>query len=226
MPNPMNDFAEQYDRWFESDEGRGIFKVELRCIQDLIGVGIGRWLEIGVGTGRFAAALGITEGVDPSQAALEIAKQRGIATLTGRAEQLPYEDSVFDGVLMVTTFCFLPHPRQALKEVHRILSPGGMFVLGMIPADSAWGKAYAEKGKAGHVFYSTASFYTCADVIALAGEAGLVLVDARSCLVNGPDEAPSPHVQSGISSIAGFVCLKFLAADTTAQGDDAAIPNQ
>ncbi|MCF7855085.1 MAG: hypothetical protein K9N51_09830 [Candidatus Pacebacteria bacterium] len=45
-----------------------------------------------------------------------------------------------------------------------------------------WGQLYARKGREGHPFYSPATFYTCRDVIVMAGEHGMVLTEAQSCL--------------------------------------------
>lgn len=52
-------------------------------------------LEIGVGTGRFAEALGIEYGVDVSGRVLELAKRRGITVVEGSGENLPFRDESF-----------------------------------------------------------------------------------------------------------------------------------
>ena len=74
------------------------------------------WLEVGLGTGRFAEALGVAEGVDPSAAMLEIAVRRGIHTRCGYGEDLPYPEATFNGILIVATLCFLCDPVKTLKE--------------------------------------------------------------------------------------------------------------
>ncbi|TVR15255.1 MAG: class I SAM-dependent methyltransferase [Balneolaceae bacterium] len=53
-------------------------------------------LEIGIGTARFAEKLSIDRGLDPSEKMVRIAKERGIQTKIGRAEQIPFEDNHFD----------------------------------------------------------------------------------------------------------------------------------
>ena len=87
----------------------------------------GKGIEIGVGTGRFAAPLGIESGIEPSKMAI-IAKNRGINVINAFAEHLPIKNSVFDFVLMVTTVCFLDNIENAFQEVKRILKPGAQFV--------------------------------------------------------------------------------------------------
>ena len=58
------------------------------------------WLDVGVGTGRFAHALGIPVGVDPSPNMLALAAARGIVTHEARAEALPFAPESFDSVPM------------------------------------------------------------------------------------------------------------------------------
>jgi ubiquinone/menaquinone biosynthesis C-methylase UbiE len=71
--NPFQKLADRYARWFDRPRGRRIFTVEMHAIQDLL-EGMPRpWLEVGVGTGRFARALGVDEGIDPSPEVLKIA---------------------------------------------------------------------------------------------------------------------------------------------------------
>src|SRR3990172_7546481 len=71
-------YAEDYDRWFDTSAGRNLFKSEVNAVQILMKNIAPPFLEVGVGTGRFAKALGISCGVDPSEAMIEIASQRGI----------------------------------------------------------------------------------------------------------------------------------------------------
>ena len=207
--NPMDRLADEYDRWFDSAEGRPLFDIELACLRDVLGDHAGRWLEVGVGTGRFAAALGIREGIDPSEPALTIARGRGIDARRGSAEQLPCSDSSFDGVLLVVTICFLHDVSMAMREFQRVLKPGGRLVIGMIPRDSPWGRSYADKGRQGHPFYSTARFYSPHDVISLAADAGFAFDRACNCLFSPAEVAPSPERRAGIAKAAGFVCLAF-----------------
>lgn len=209
VPNPMDTLAGEYDRWFDSPEGKQLFGVELACVRDVIGDNIGRWLEVGVGTGRFASALGISEGLDPSERALVLARGRGVDARQGMAEQLPYPDGTFDGVLLITTLCFVPDPQIAMSELRRVAKSGGQLVIGMIPADSPWGRLYAEKGRQGHPFYSSAHFHTVSEVISLAENAGFTFIRSYSCLLNAPNSTQTDSIKSGIVKDAGFVCIGF-----------------
>ncbi|MBN2167937.1 MAG: methyltransferase domain-containing protein, partial [Actinobacteria bacterium] len=53
--------------------------------------------------------------------------------LLSDAENLPFKDGSFDGVFMVAALHHLPDPAAALKEVKRVLKPGGIFVVGTEP---------------------------------------------------------------------------------------------
>ena len=52
--NVFDHLTDRYDAWFDSAEGKPLFEMETRCLQDLMGDANGRWVEIGVGTGRFS----------------------------------------------------------------------------------------------------------------------------------------------------------------------------
>ena len=134
--NPFDIEANSYDEWFDSPTGRAIFSQELACLRELIGKAEGRWLEVGVGTGRFAQALGIREGIDPSLAALSYASNRGIRTQLGYAENLPYSQNSFDGILMVVTLCFLADPVKAFDQCRRVLKDEGRLIVGLVPTES------------------------------------------------------------------------------------------
>ncbi|MGA1791424.1 MAG: class I SAM-dependent methyltransferase [bacterium] len=210
----FDQLAKDYDHWFDSPESRILFLTETRCLQELAAGKEGLWLEVGVGTGRFAQVLGIEFGLDPSVAMLVFAKERGIKTVSGRGEALPYSDSSFDGVLIVTALCFFSDPLRVLQESTRVLKKSGCLILGMVPSDSAWGRLYQQKGRNGHPFYSQARFYSCGQIIQLAGEKGFSLDKATSGLISAPEE-PLDNIVTyeGILKEAGFVGIRFLKID-------------
>jgi SAM-dependent methyltransferase len=169
------------------------------------------WLEIGVGTGRFAEVLGVEEGIDPSPAVLRYASQRGIRIRVGKGENLPCHGNRFGVTLLVVTICFLEDPALAFGECHRVLRNDGYAIVGLVPKDSPWGKAYARKGNEGHPFYSVARFWTAREVIEFAGQAGFYLDRATSCLFERPDRKVKRYERpkDGIVEGAGFVGMRF-----------------
>ena len=75
--SPFNELASEYDAWFDKD-GSLIFFIEIQAFKALLPALPRPWLEIGVGSGRFAQALGIETGIDPSIKLVKIARRRGI----------------------------------------------------------------------------------------------------------------------------------------------------
>jgi ubiquinone/menaquinone biosynthesis C-methylase UbiE len=203
--------ADRYDGWYDSAEGAVIFRDEVTCLQFLCPERRGRWVEIGVGTGRFASALGIVEGLDPSPKMLARAAQRGVSTHSGTAEKLPFPDGTFDGVLMALALCFVQDAGQALRECARVLRPSCPLLLGIIPSDSPWGESYKRKAAEGHAVYSLAQFRTVPETVALAESGGFVLRDSASALFGNPGAAPDwkPRVERGAVKGTGFVALRF-----------------
>lgn len=101
----------------------------------------GRVLELGAGTGFFSLNLklaGLVEDVhvsDLSPGMVEAAKQNAQRlgfTIEGQvadAESLPYEDDSFDLVVGHAVIHHIPDVDAALREVLRVLRPGGRFVI-------------------------------------------------------------------------------------------------
>lgn len=203
--------AEIYDSWYDSLEGRAIFKEESHCLKQFGCDHSKNWLEVGVGTGRFAKALGITNGIDLSPEMAAIAKRQGIAVQVGSGEQLPYPASMFDGILMALTLCFVVNPARAFSECARVLRAKGHLIIGTIPAESPWGKYYIKKKSEGHPIYSHAHFRTIPETIALIEKAGFRFQASQSALLWEPDHRPPEHTKivPGVVSLAGFVGLLF-----------------
>jgi len=218
----FDNLADRYDRWFDSPEGVIIFDMEAACVRDLMtGRGDG-WLEVGVGTGRFAEALGITEGLDPSLPMLDIAARRSVHVRSGHGEAMPYPDASFDGVVMVVTLCFLSDPAKTFEQCQRVLKRDGCLLVGLVPSDSPWGQLYIRKGRNGHPFYSVATFYTCDQVIRIAADAGFAFDHALSCLLTPPGKPIPPNrpPRQGIVKNAGFVVMRFSKSHSGICGQD------
>jgi len=101
---PFEEHSVLYENWFEKN--KYVYLSEVEAVKRLLPKN-SNGVEIGVGSGRFAAPLGIKSGVEPSPVMSKIARQRGITTVDGSAENLPLRSSSFDFALMVTTVCFL-----------------------------------------------------------------------------------------------------------------------
>ncbi len=168
---PFDAHAERYENWFERH--REAYVSELLAVRALL-PWQGRGLEIGVGSGRFAAPLGIQVGIDPSPAMRGYAQARGVETLHGVAERLPFADAEFDWVLAVTTICFVQSAPAMLAEARRVLRPGGHLVIGLVDRDSPMGQHYLAH-QAESVFYRPAMFFSATEVENLLQQAGFTV---------------------------------------------------
>ncbi len=184
---PFDDWAEKYDSWYDT-KGKLAFEIELTTLRPLLSDLPKPYLEVGVGTGRFAQALGIPFGIDPSAGLLEFARRRGIKVLRARGEDLPFPNDFFGAVFLLTTWEFLRQPFLVLREIHRVLKPGGRLVNAYLDREGKWGKSYIEKAKAGHPIFRLARFYSYDEVVALTRQAGFKIVRTVSTLFQGPDE--------------------------------------
>lgn len=198
----------EYDKWF--DEHPHVFQSEVLALKEQLSrlpeniSGI----EVGLGTGRFSQALGIREGIEPSEEIRNLALKRGIETMDARAESLPYSDMHFDFVLLVTV-SFLEDLPRVFQEAARVLKPGGSVLVGMIPADSEIGTQYQEK-KGQSRFYKHAVFYTVPRVSELMTQAGfkdLEFVQTLSGKLEDIQETEAPREGWGEGS---FVVIKAI----------------
>jgi SAM-dependent methyltransferase len=96
-----------------------------------------RILDVGCGTGanlEMLAQFGEAAGVDVSPDALAFCRQRGLQNVRqGEAEHLPYEDGSFDLVTGLDVVEHLDDDLAGLREMRRVLRPGGYAFL-FVPA--------------------------------------------------------------------------------------------
>jgi ubiquinone/menaquinone biosynthesis C-methylase UbiE len=108
-----------------------------------------RLLEVGPGTGYYTLDLaqwvgsaGEVEIFDIQQEMLdhtmERADEHGISNVRptrGDARSLPYEDDSFDAAILITVLGEIPDQDAALRELNRVLKPGGRLVVGELFGD-------------------------------------------------------------------------------------------
>ena len=94
-------------------------------------------LDVGCGTGanlELLARYGEAEGVDVSPEALAFCRERGLQNVRqGEAEHLPYADASFDLVTGLDVVEHLDDDVAGLREIRRVLRPGGRALL-FVPA--------------------------------------------------------------------------------------------
>ena len=208
-PNPFDSDAEAYDAWYDTPTGRSILAYEVAALRPLIESFPSPRIEVGVGTGRFADALGVRVGLDPSLSSLTLARQRGILVAAGVGEAAPFASGRFGSVLIAFTLCFLADPAAAFTEARRLLAADGGIVVGFLPRGTPWAELYSRRARQGHPLYRHARFYTVTEVEQLLAAAGFRLVAQSSTLRQPPGlaryeaEAPTADIGAG----AGFAVL-------------------
>jgi ubiquinone/menaquinone biosynthesis C-methylase UbiE len=94
-------------------------------------------LEIGAGSGLnlplYGAAAHWVCALEPSPELVQMAKRRAaearlpMLLVRASAEELPFRDGAFATVVSTWTLCSIPDPMKALREMRRVLTPGGRF---------------------------------------------------------------------------------------------------
>lgn len=205
--SPFESKAAKYDAWFE-EEGNLIFPIEVKTLRYVVTSLPQPWLEIGVGSGRFAQALGIQTGIDPSANLLEMAKIRGITVFRARGEEQFFNKNTFGAIFLILTLCFVNSPLKVLCEAYRVLKPEGKIVLGMVLRENQWGRLYQVKKQEGHLFYQNATFYSYLEVNSLLTESGFTIEKVVSSLFQKPDEVKEIEApRAGFFSNAGFTVI-------------------
>ncbi|MBE3558928.1 MAG: class I SAM-dependent methyltransferase [Ktedonobacteraceae bacterium] len=108
--------------------------------QEIAGQARGIVLEVGAGGGQNfpfyqPAQVERVEAVEPDEAMLAYAERRlstarvPVHLMQAAAEVLPFPDAHFDSVLVTLVFCSVSDPQRGLREIWRVLKPGGALLL-------------------------------------------------------------------------------------------------
>ena len=106
-----------------------------------------RILEVGCGPGALILALatrateGLVVGIDPSPIMLRQAARRNAEAIRegrvqlrlGSATAIPFEEATFDKALSANSLPFWPDQEAGVKEMWRVLKPGGVIVIILQP---------------------------------------------------------------------------------------------
>ena len=111
-----------------------------------------RVLEIGPGTGYYS--LPVAEWISPGgqldifdlqqemlDHTMRRAAERGLSGITptqGDARRLPYSDDTFDAAFLTLVLGEIPDQDAAVRELARVLKPGGRLVVGELFGDPHW----------------------------------------------------------------------------------------
>ncbi len=93
-------------------------------------------LEIGFGSGLnlpYYKNISKLYALDPSKELFDLAADKiksaafPVEYLQASAEHIPVPDNAFDSIISTWSLCSIPHSETALKEMFRVLKPGGIF---------------------------------------------------------------------------------------------------
>ena len=183
--NPFESDYAEYDAWF--DRYPNVYESELLAIRVVLPPP-GEWIEIGVGSGRFASRLGIPIGIEPAEGIATLARQRGIEVIRGKAEALPLEEASVDAAFLITTLCFVDDIDRTFREVARVLRIGGHAIVAHIPRESRFGELYSGAPSKDR-FFSRATLHTTRETCDAIEAAGLRIEQTMQTLTGSPDRA-------------------------------------
>ncbi len=127
-------YYDEFSNWYERERHHGyhamLDHLELEVLKPL--AGNKDVLEVGAGTGLIMKGLEGTArrltGLDISAGMLQAASKRGFKVVQGSATDLPFENEQFDLAYSFKVLAHVPEIEKALKEMARVLRPGGCLV--------------------------------------------------------------------------------------------------
>jgi len=157
-----------------------------------------RVLEIGFGPGvstQFAsekAFKGLVAGIDHSKTMVRAARRRNATAIKagrmdlkeGDVSALPYPDEFFDRAFSVHSIYFWARPVDCLKELRRVLKPGGLLAITIVPRDK-WTELKRNK-----IVFAT--LYFAAELAKMFSDAGFRDMRVEVCPV--PEKSQSECV--------------------------------
>lgn len=202
---PLETRVQEYEAWFEKYPA--VFQSEINAIRrmfELLPENM-TGIEVALGTGRYSAALGIKEGVEPLEAMRLLALKRGIEVMNARAENLPYRALHFDFVLFVTIY-HLDNARAALREANRVLKRNGSVIVAFIDKNGQIGRDYANRLDSD--FFRNATFYTPSEIAVLLKETNFKDLSFVQTLFHPLEETKEPEeIKDGYGE-GSFVVVK------------------
>ena len=174
-----------YSTWRASSLGEIVEVLEHRLLLRLAGDLRDRAvLDVGCGDGTLTLALAragaasvIGCDIDPRMISHAVARgarqQDAVHYTVADAARLPFADRSFELVTVVTVLAFIPDAEGAVREMARVLKPGGSLIVGELGKWSLWAALRWMRGWLGAKTWRAATFRTARQLHELAQAAGL-----------------------------------------------------
>jgi ubiquinone/menaquinone biosynthesis C-methylase UbiE len=198
-PPPSGQFGpDVYESWRRSSIGEITETLERQLILVMAGRLDGlSVLDVGCGDGTLALAASQygahrVAGSDPDGRmvarahARALREGRQIDLIVARSQILPYADETFDVVTCVAVLTFIADPEVALREMARVLRPGGRLVIGDLGKWSYWAARRRICGWFGATLWRTAQFRSANELAATIKSVGLTIHAIRGAIFFPP----------------------------------------
>lgn len=171
----FNEFALEYDNWYEEKIGRFVDRIETDLAFRMLKINKGmKIIDIGCGTGNFSIKLAKrgchVTGIDVSEKMLKIARKKAceqklnIDFINMDVKDLKFADNEFDAAISMAAFEFIDDIPRVTDEIFRTVKVGGQVLIGTINGASDWGKFYKSKEVSENSVYKFADFKTLDDM--------------------------------------------------------------
>jgi SAM-dependent methyltransferase len=127
----VTEYSEWYSEYLQGRSLKGLWYRRLWLYPRLRRYLKGRVLDVGSGIGDFLRGCPGSVGVDVNPHLVEWCREQGLDVRLMTEGNLPFAEHSVDGVNLDNVLEHIEEPAPLLREIHRVLRPGGVFVVGV-----------------------------------------------------------------------------------------------